>query len=377
MPIDLIANPLLERMRPYGADERAVLSLDKAAVAMDAISSWPGYKVTPLIELPELARDAGVAAILYKHEAHRFGLKSFKALGGAYAIERLVAAHKASGSSKPLVVTSATDGNHGRSVAWGAKRHGIRAIIYIHETVSEGRADAIAAYGAEVRRVPGNYDDAVRAAAKAADDNGWVVVSDTSWPGYDTIPKDVMQGYAVMAIEVERQNCRPTHVFAQGGVGGMAAAVLSVEWETKRDSRPVFTVVEPDTAACLFESAKAKRLTTVGGDLDTIMAGLACGEPSILAWKILGPGADAFMTIPDSEAAVAMRALAKHGIAAGESGVAGLAGFLAAARDPAMRKLLGIEPTSRILCYGTEGATDPAVYREIVGRDASAVEQVG
>lgn len=375
MPIDLIANPSLDRTRAYGAAERAILSLDKAQEAMRAISSWPGYAETPLVELADLAREAGVASIAYKHEAHRFGLRSFKALGGAYAIERLVAAHKASGSGKPLAVTSATDGNHGRSVAWGAERHGVRAIIYIHETVSQGRADAIAAYGAEVRRVPGNYDDAVRAAAQAAADNGWVVVSDTSWPGYETIPKDVMQGYAVMAMEVERQGCRPTHIFAQGGVGGMAAAVLSVAWETTGRERPVFTVVEPDTAACLFESAKAKQIRTVGGDLDTIMAGLACGEPSILAWKILGPGADAFMTIPDSEAAATMRVLARYGIAAGESGVAGLAGFLAAARGPAKRKLLGIEPQSRILCYGTEGATDAAVYREIVGRDAAAVEQ--
>lgn len=377
MPIDLIANPSLDRARPYGVAERAILSLDRAQEAMRAITSWPGYAVTPLVELADLARQAGVASIAYKHEAHRFGLKSFKALGGAYAIERLVAAHTASGSSKPLVVTSATDGNHGRSVAWGAERHGVRAIIYIHGTVSQGRADAIAAYGAEVRRVSGNYDDAVRAAAQAAADNGWVVVSDTSWPGYETIPKDVMQGYAVMAMEVERQGGRPTHIFAQGGVGGMAAAVLSVVWEAKDAERPVFTVVEPDTAACLFESAKDKQIRTVGGDLDTIMAGLACGEPSILAWRILGPGADAFMTIPDSEAAETMRVLAEYGIAAGESGVAGLAGFLAAARDPAKRKLLGIEPQSRILCYGTEGATDAAVYREIVGRDAATVEQAG
>lgn len=376
MPIKLIANPSLDRSHAYGDAERSILCWEKALEAMSSIVSWPGYKVTPLIELKDLALKAGVASILYKHEAHRFGLKSFKALGGAYAIERLVAAHRAARSSKPLVVTSATDGNHGRSVAWGAQRHGVRAIIYIHETVSQGRADAIAAYGAEVRRVAGNYDDAVRAAARAADDNGWVVVSDTSWPGYDTIPKDVMQGYAVMAIEAQRQNGAPTHVFAQGGVGGMAAAVLSVDWETKGAARPIFTVVEPDTAACLFESAKAKKLTTVGGDLDTIMAGLACGEPSLLAWNLLAPGADAFMTIPDSEAAEAMRTLATYGIAAGESGVAGLAGFLAAARDPSMRKALGIEAHSCILCYGTEGATDPEVYRAIVGRDACEVETV-
>ncbi len=150
-------------------------------------------------------------------------MKSFKALGGAYAVARIAAAR----GTANLTVTSATDGNHGRSVAWGAQRLGLPCIIYIHETVSQGRADAIAAYGAEVRRVPGNYDDAVRAAAQAADDNGWVVVSDTSWPGYDTIPKDVMQGYALMAIEAQEQGAHPTHVFVQGGVGGLAAAILS------------------------------------------------------------------------------------------------------------------------------------------------------
>lgn len=376
MPIALIANPSLERTRAYGADERSILSLARANEAARAIKAWPGYAPTPLVDLAQLASETGVGQVLYKHEAHRFGLKSFKALGGAYAIERLAAAHAASGSTAPLVVTSATDGNHGRSVAWGAQRRGIRAIIYIHETVSQGRADAIAAYGAEVRRVPGNYDDAVRAAAKAAADSGWIVVSDTSWPGYETIPKDVMQGYAVMAMETADQGARPTHIFAQGGVGGMAAAVLSVEWETKGAARPIFTIVEPDTAACLYESARARALTTVGGDLETIMAGLACGEPSILAWKLLGPGADAFMTIPDGEAAATMRKLSTLGVAAGESGVAGLAGFLAAARDPAMRKLLALDGASRILCYGTEGATDPAVYRDIVGRDAASVETV-
>lgn len=374
MPLVCIANPSVDRDRPYGDVERAVLSLVRAREAQAAITAWPGYAATPLIDLPELAAEAGVAAIAYKHEGNRFGLKSFKALGGAYAIERLADAHAATGATPPLVVTSATDGNHGRSVAWGAQRRGIRAIIYIHETVSQGRADAIAAYGAEVRRVPGNYDDAVRAAAKAAVENGWIVVSDTSWPGYDTIPKDVMQGYAVMAMEAAAQGAKPTHIVAQGGVGGMAAAVLSVEWETHGAKRPHFTVVEPETAACLYESAKAKAMTTVGGDLETIMAGLACGEPSFLAWTLLGPGADAFMTIPDSEAAATMRKLAEFGIAAGESGVAGLAGFLAASRDPAMRKTLGVDASSRILCYGTEGATDAEVYRAIVGRDATEVE---
>ncbi len=366
-----LPNPSLDRARPYGAAEQAIQSLTCAAEAQRAISSWPGYAPTPLLSLPALAKAAGVREILYKHEGHRFGLKSFKALGGAYAVERLVAAR---GGAAGLTVTCATDGNHGRSVAWGAQRLGVRAVIYVHEHVSEGRAAAIASYAAEVRREGATYDDSVRAASAAAAANGWTVVSDTSWPGYDTIPKHVMQGYALLPMEVEAQGVQPTHVFVQGGVGGLAASVLAYRWEKYGAARPRMVVVEPEHAACLFESARAGRLVAVGGDLDTIMAGLACGEPSLLAWSLLQPGADAFMTIPDDAAAAMMRTLAAEQIAAGESGVAGLAGFMRAVADPDARAALGLDATSRVLCYGTEGATDPDVYRHIVGRDASDVE---
>ncbi|PTM62036.1 diaminopropionate ammonia-lyase [Phreatobacter oligotrophus] len=368
----LLANPDLDRSLPYGAEQRAILSREGGRAAHAAIAAWDGYAPTPLLSLDALAQEAGVGAILYKHEAHRFVLKSFKALGGAYAVERLVVSR---GSAEGLTVTCATDGNHGRAVAWGARRLGVRAVIYVHETVSQGRADAIAAYGAEVRRVPGNYDDAVRASAEAAAANGWTIVSDTSWPGYDLIPRGVMQGYAVLGLEAEAQGARPTHVFVQGGVGGIAAAMLSWTWESLGADRPILVVVEPNRAACLLESAAARRWTTVGGDLDTIMAGLACGEPSELAWALLSPGADAFMDIPDGRAADTMRRLAELGIAAGESGVAGLAGLMAAAADPAARALLRLDATSRVLCIGTEGATDPAIYREIVGRAAEDVER--
>ncbi len=367
-----LANPALDRSLAYGPDHRAILSLGGASAAHRAISRWDGYEPTPLIPLEAMARAAGVGAILYKHEGRRFSLKSFKALGGAYAVERLV---EQRGSANGLTVTCATDGNHGRAVAWGAKRLGVTAVIYVHETVSEGRAKAIAAFGAEVRRVPGNYDDAVRASAEAAAANGWTIVSDTSWPGYDVIPRDVMQGYAVLALEAEGEGAAPTHIFVQGGVGGLAAGILSYHWEKQGAQRPVVVVVEPTQADCLFQSALAGRWTTVGGDLDTIMAGLACGEPSELAWALLSPGADAFMTITDERAADAMRDLAPLGIAAGESGVAGLAGFRAVAGDARVRAALGLGPASRVLCIGTEGATDPDIYREIVGRDASQVER--
>lgn len=367
----ILANPSLDRTRPYGAAERAILSLEGARTALEAIRQWPGYAVTPLLSLDAMAREAGVAAVLYKHEGHRFGLQSFKALGGAYAVQRLA---EQRGSADGLTVTCATDGNHGRAVAWGASRLGARAVVYVHEAVSQGRADAIASFGAEIRRVPGNYDDAVRASARAAAENGWTIVSDTSWPGYDVIPRDVMQGYAVLAAEAARQGAEPTHIFVQGGVGGLAAGILSYYWESMGADRPRTVVVEPENAACLFASAQAGRWTEVGGALDTIMAGLACGEPSHLAWHLLSVGADACISIPDICAIDCMRRLAAGGIASGETGVAGLAGLLAVAADGQARAVLGLDQSSRVLCIGTEGATDPAIYREIVGRAASEVE---
>lgn len=363
-----LENPQLARAPPYGATKRAILSVKQGREAWDAIRAWPGYAVTPLRSLASIAKETGVAEVLYKDEGFRFGLKSFKALGGAYAVERLAGA-----ALGPLTVTCATDGNHGRAVAWGASRAGARAVIYVHEGVSPGRAEAIAAFGAEVVRAGRTYDESVRLCAEAAGKNGWQVVSDTSWPGYEEVPRAVMQGYAVLAAEALEQGARPTHVFLQGGVGGLAAGVLSWLWEELGPERPAFVVVEPDKAACLFESAKAGEIRRFGGDLDTIMAGLACGEPSLLAWKVLAPGADAFMRIPDAAAIATMRDLADLGVVAGESGVAGLAGFRLAARDSAMRDALRLGPSCRILCFGTEGATDPEVYARIVGRSPEDV----
>jgi diaminopropionate ammonia-lyase len=320
-----------------------------------------------------------------KDEATRFGLGSFKALGGAYAVAQVLAAELArrgvtpNATSEDLVagtyldtvrditVTCATDGNHGRSVAWGAQRFGCRCVIYVHATVSQGRVDAIARYGAEVRRVPGTYDDAVREAAKAADTNGWFVISDTSYEGYTTVPVDVMQGYRVMAEEAleQWQGPAPTHCFMQGGVGGAAAAV-SVQLRTRLTPRPRLIVAEPDQAACLLASAEAGEPVAIPGDLDTLMAGLACGEPSILAWQELARAADAFMAVPDEAAVECMRLLAREGIVAGESGVAGLAALLLAAADPAARAALGLGSDSRVLLFSTEGATDPDLYQRLV-----------
>ena len=369
--IDFLVNPGLDRTRPYGPELQAIQSVAKAHEAMRAISAWPGYAPTPLISLPTLATATGVASIHIKHEGHRFELKSFKALGGAYAVERL--AHMSADPAR-LTFTCATDGNHGRSVAWGARRVGAKSVIYVHETVSEGRAAAIASFGAEVRREGRTYDDAVRAADAAARQNGWLLVSDTSYPGYVDIPRDVMQGYSVIPLEIEAQGLMPTHVIVPGGVGGLAASVLAYRWERFGAARPCMLVVEPERAACLLASARAGRATAIGGDLDTIMAGLSCGEPSLIAWDILGPGADAFAAITDDAAADAMRTFANTGLAIGESGAASLAGLLALGDDE--RAALGMDASSHVLIYGTEGATDPDVYRQIVGRDATDVEPI-
>lgn len=373
---------------------RATLSHAGYARAAGVISSWSGYAPTPLVSLSTLAAQLGVASVHYKDEGGRFGLGSFKALGGAYAVFRLLAAQlqRRSGgvdeaalaagrlkeAVKDITVCCATDGNHGRSVAWGARMFGARSVIFVHATVSEKRAEAIRSFGAEVVRTVGNYDDSVREADRTAAANGWFVVSDTSYPGYTDIPRDVMQGYAVMIAEaLGALATPPTHIFIQGGVGGLAAAVIAHLWEAYGAEMPSIVVVEPDKAACLYESALAGEPTTVAGDLDTVMAGMACGEPSVIAWPFLENGASAFMAIPDKAALATMQLLASGAagatIVGGESGVAGLAGLIVAAGQSDWRQALGLDPASRVLLFGSEGDTDPDLYARIVGRTGDAV----
>ena len=389
---ELFLNPAARRDEAYGPRRGAVLGQAALAEARAEITRWPGYAPTPLHRLGALAARLGVADVAYKDEGGRFGLGSFKALGGAYAVARLLRRELSARLGRPvttealrggalrelarqITVTCATDGNHGRAVAWGARRCGCRCVIYVHGTVSQGRVDAIAAYGAEVRRVPGTYDDAVREAARVAEEQGWFVISDTSWPGYTEVPRSIMQGYQVMAEEAVEQlaGAAPTHVFIQGGVGGVAAAV-SARMRSRYSPAPAVVVVEPDKAACLLASAELGVPTAVPGDLDTVMAGLACGEPSLLAWQELERGAAAFLAVPDEAAIACMRLLADAGIVAGESGVAGKAGFLLAAGDAAAREAIGLGPDSRVLLFSTEGATDPALYEQLTGRPAASVD---
>lgn len=392
-------NPGYRQDAVYGPRQSAVLNRQSLDEARRCISAWPGYKPTPLVELPGLAKALRIDRVWYKNEAERFGLRSFKPLGGAYAVQRCLMREVArqtgrdeidpveilQGTHKDIVsqitVTAATDGNHGRSVAWGAQMFGCRCVIFINEAVTEVREWAIAAYGAEVRRNPGSYDDAVRKAFETARREGWHVIPDT--PGAEledaaavVAARDVTQGYAVMAAEIVEQlegGPLPDFVFLQAGVGGMAAAVCAHFWEVYGEQRPVVMLVEPEQCACWFASLRNQKPTAITGDTDSFMSGLACGEVSALAWEILQPGAEAMIALPDAAAAEAMRLLAEGvgddpRLVAGESGVAGVAALIAMAQDQNACEFLGFGDDARVLVIGSEGATDEEMYRQVVGR---------
>lgn len=388
--------PILEKGQQPRPHLTAALGEEGRAAIRRFLRALDGYAPTPLIALPALAAARGVASIHVKDEGQRLGLKSFKALGGGYAVATLVLEEAGRRLGRTLVpydlatspvravaatmtVACATDGNHGRSVAWGAKNAGCRAVIFIHAGVSQGRADAMAAFGAEIRRVEGSYDDSVRIAAETAEREGWTVVSDTSWDGYEDIPLTVMQGYTAMAGEtLDALAEPPTHIFLQAGVGGLAAAVAAYAHQRLGSRAPKIVVVEPERAACLFASAKAGRPVTIPHDEPTVMAMLECATPSPIAFEILSALADGYVTLEEHEAIDAMKRLANpiagdRPIVAGESGGTGFAGFLACMADAAARSHLGLGPQSRILVINSEGATDPAIYARIVGRTPDEV----
>jgi diaminopropionate ammonia-lyase len=376
-----------------------VLRPEDCALALAEIQTCSGHQSTPLRSLPGMARAAGIGELLYKDESGRFGLGSFKALGGAYAVYRYLVRELARrGTSMPVsvpelmagkhaeivskwTVACATDGNHGRSVAWAAKMFGCACVIFIHARVSKAREAAIAAYGAQVVRTSGNYDDSVERSAADAHAHDWQVVSDTSYAGYTEVPRDVMSGYTVMVDESIRALPAarpPTHVFVQGGVGGLAASVCAPLWWRYGAARPRFIIVEPEIAACLLASAAAGKRVHIDSDLDTMMAGLACGEPSLIAWPLLAAGSHYFMCLDDGSAFAAMRRLAAGEggdtpVVGGESGVAGLAGLLALCGDPDSARRLALDEHARVLVFGTEGDTDAALYTEIVGESGDQV----
>lgn len=347
---------------------------------------------TPLHDLPSLAREAGVASVRLKDEADRLGLGSFKALGGSYATALLVLEAVGQTLGRPLsfadlhvpevraaarttTVACATDGNHGRAVAAGAARIGAQAVVFVHRGVSAARWAAIAGFGARIVRVAGSYDDSVAAAAQACGAEGWTLVSDTSWAGYERVPSLVMQGYTAMAAEaLEQLPEPPTHVFLQAGVGGLAAAVSGHFTETLGAQAPAVVVVEPARAACLAQSARAGAPIRIPDGEATVMAMLECYEPSRVAWRVLTRTALGFMTVDEADAVAIMRRLGRPGpgepvVVAGESGGVGLAGLLRAAADPDLRAAVGLTAGSRVLAINSEGATDPDRYRLLVGRE--------
>ncbi len=381
---------------PLDEGDAALLSPAAAEEVARILAHREHNAPTPLLSLPGLARKLGIASLHIKDEGQRLGLGSFKALGGGYAVIRLVLEEAARVLGRPLDVTDlhapdvaaisrrmtfacATDGNHGRSVAQGAALVGARSAIFVHAGVSDQRVAAIARFGAEIMRVEGTYDDSVREAARVATEKGWTIVSDTSWPGYERIPGLVMQGYTTIAREgLGALDQPPTHVFVQAGVGGIAAALAAHMALALGEQRPVFTTVDPARAACIYESARAGRPVTLPHGEPTVMAMLECYEPSLLAWRILSRVSDAFMIVEEDDAISAMRRLANPEagdppLVAGESGCVGLAGLIRAAGDPAARAALGLGPTSRVFLVNTEGATDPGKYESIVGKTPGSV----
>ncbi|MGO4287669.1 diaminopropionate ammonia-lyase [Bosea sp. TAB14] len=391
---------LLNTHHDYGRDldpaDVAMLGPSGAQAIARHLAQRAGHAPTPLHALPGLAAALGIGGLFIKDEGRRLGLGSFKALGGAYAVIRLALEEASARLGRRLDDTEindpamraiaagmtfacATDGNHGRSVAQGAQLVGAKAVIFVHGGVSEERVAAIARFGAEMVRVAGTYDDSVVEAARVAAERGWTVVSDTSWDGYERIPGLVMQGYTAIASEAFAQLPeRPTHVFVQAGVGGIAAA-LAAQMQTHFGAdRPFFTVVEPELAACVFAAAQQGRPVKIAHGAPTVMAMLECYDPSPLALRVLYRAADAFLTAADSDAVEAMNRLARPvagdpAIVAGESGAAGLAGLLAALRNPDTRAALKLDGTSRVFLVNTEGATDPARYAELVGLSPGAV----
>ena len=358
-------------------------------------ASFPEYSITPLAKLDNLAKELGLASVYVKDESYRFGLNAFKVLGGSYTIGNYLA-HKIGKdiSELPFNVLSsdevkksigdvtfvtATDGNHGRGIAWTANRLGQKSVVYMPKGSALERLHNIQSLGAEASITDLNYDDAVRLANSNAEKYGWVMVQDTAWEGYEDIPGWIMEGYTTMAAEAVEQlgDVKPTHIFLQAGVGAMSGGITGFFADLYGDEdRPIITIVEPNKADCIYRSAKADdgKPHFVKGDMNTIMAGLACGEPCTIGWSVLHDHADNFVSMPDYVAAEGMRVLGNplpgdQRVISGESGAATL-GFVAEVmRNESldwMREQLKLDKDSRVLCFSTEGDTDKENYRRIV-----------
>ncbi len=378
VPPWLAKNPRARPDLKFGREQKFVIDPDGIPELCDMLTECPRHKPTPLYSLPGLAERLGLGEIRVKDESQRFGFGAFKALGGVIAVyyELLRAIGEAQPSSttfadmmngKHRTITSqftfatASSGNHGRSVAAGAKLFGNRCFVFLPKFTSAEKEAAIRARGAEVIRVDGDYDTAVAECRRKANENGWTIISDTSWEGYDSVPRSVMRGYCVLAHEAIAQQAAqaPTHVFVQAGVGGLAAAVIGYLWAVLPE-RPTFIVVEPKSADCWFQSNAAGKPAPASGNADTVMGGLACREISPVTWPIVGEATDWFMTIEEDEVMPARRLFAHPlggdpVIASGPSGCAGLAGLLRVCGDQAAFKALKLDRHARVLLINSEG----------------------
>ncbi len=353
----LAANPRAARKHAYGDEQRAVIDPDRVPDVGALLHDTHGP--TPLYSLPNLAARLGVGEIRVKDESQRFGFGAFKALGGVFAVHEYVAAHPEQGAAE-TVFTTASSGNHGRSVALGAQSVGASCTIFLPRFTSAEKEAAIRARGAEVIRVDGDYEAAVAQCRLQAEEKGWIIISDTSWEGYEATPRDVMRGYTQLADEIVRQwKAAPTHVFVQAGVGGLAAALIGHLWAVL-PHRPVFVVVEPQSADCWFQSNLAGKPALASGNAETAMGGLACREISPLTWPVVGLGTDWFMTIEEDHVMPARHLLAHPlesdpPIASGPSGCAGLAGLTRVCTEDAAFKALHLDGRSRVLLINSEG----------------------
>ncbi len=355
--------------------------------------SFPNYQKTPLKKLTHLATFLGVSKIYVKDESKRFGLNAFKGLGGSYCIGKYlgevchIPAHQLSYMTlkqdnikehvKNLTFVTATDGNHGRGIAWSVQQFGLQAVVYMPKGSSQERLEHIRQLGAQAKITDGNYDETVELAAKCEKTKGWVLVQDTSWQGYEKIPTWIMQGYTTMALEaVKQMKDIPTHIFLQAGVGAMSGALSAFFADYYKEKKPKIIVVEPHKANCIYRTAKAHDgiLHFVKGEMPTIMAGLACGKPCTIGWEMLQRYVDFFISIPDNISAKGMRVLGNplmgdEAIISGESGAAtmGLVVEMFMKKElKGLKKEIGLNAHSKILCFSTEGDTDQKNYRKIV-----------
>jgi len=335
--------------------------------AIKSISSWKSYRSTPLIRLNKLSSELNLGEIYYKDESKRFSLKSFKALGGAFAVEKIA------DGRKDITVSTATAGNHGRSVAWGSKKLGLKCKIFISENVSEARAKAIKKFGAKVIRVKGNYDNSLKECIKQSKKNNWKIVQDVSWNNYEYVPQLIMAGYCLMVKEIFNQikkNKSLTHVFLQAGVGGMAAAIVAGIAKYSKKI-PKIIIVEPDKADCILKSIRKKKPIKIRISDESIMGGMSCGEVSKVAWNILNRSVNYCVSIPDTMVAPVAFLLANkkysiNKIEAGECATPGIIALKGICFNQKLRNEVKLNKNSNVLVFGCEGATDKQMYNKLL-----------